>query len=102
MGTTFSLDLQALLLAPLAFAFFESGATEDEEASGPDPVALLAALREASERLHIFCQAGRIAVPRQYRRVLALVEDAVHAVLGTDARSHLPPQGVGTSVHRRT
>jgi hypothetical protein len=80
VGTTFTLDLQALLLAPLAFAFFESGATEDEETSGPDPVALLAALREASERLHIFCQAGRIAVPRQYRRVLALVEDTVHAV----------------------
>jgi hypothetical protein len=80
VGTTFTLDLQALLLAPLSFAFFEAATAEGEETAGPDPVALLAALREASERMHIFCQAGRIAVPRQYRRVMALLEGTVHGV----------------------
>jgi hypothetical protein len=80
VGTTYTLDLHALLLAPLAFAFFETSTTQEDETTGPDPVALLAALREASDRLHVFCQAGRIAVPRQYRRVMALVENAVHPV----------------------
>lgn len=80
VGTTYTLDFDALLLAPLAFAFFETSDAQEDETTGPDPVALLAALREASDRLHIFCQAGRIAVPRQYRRVMALVENAVHPV----------------------
>lgn len=80
VGTTYTLDLQALLLAPLAFAFFESASAEGDQTAGSDPIALLAALRDAAERMHIFCQAGRIGVPREYRRVMALVEGAVHAV----------------------
>jgi hypothetical protein len=76
VGTSYSLDLEALLLCPLAFAFFESA---DSEGS-PDPVALLAAVRQYAERIDLFCQAGQIAVPREYRRVAAYLEDSVHGV----------------------
>src|SRR3954453_14757886 len=76
VGTSYSLDLEALLLCPLAFAFFESA---DDEGS-PAPVALLAAVRQHAERIDLFCQAGQIAVPREYRRVAAYLEDSVHEV----------------------
>jgi hypothetical protein len=61
VGTTFSLDLIALLRAPLAFTVFDW-----EEGDGrptADPRAILAALRQHAEKLTLFCQAGQIAVP---------------------------------------
>jgi hypothetical protein len=75
VGTTFSLDLLALLTAPLAFALFDA---ETEEGQ-PDPIALLEALRRHAGNIDIFCQAGQIAVPR-FERVLAYVESSVHEV----------------------
>ncbi len=80
VGTTFSLDLMALLLAPMSFAFIEQG----DSLAEADPAALLAALRQYSERTTVFCQAGGIAVPGEYRRVLTFAEDCVHEVVAPD------------------
>jgi hypothetical protein len=77
VGTTFSLDLLALLTAPLAFALFDSEADDGH----PDPIALLEAVRRHAESITIFCQAGQIALPAQFERVLAYVEESVHSVL---------------------
>src|SRR4051812_16400600 len=62
IGTTFSLDLVSLLLAPLAFTRFEV----DEEGKQPsgDSLALLESVRRYAKRITLFCQAGRIAYPR--------------------------------------
>jgi hypothetical protein len=76
VGTTFSLDLHALLVAPLAFALFDTATDEGR----PDPVALLEAVRRHAERIDIFCQAGQIALPARFERVLAYVEASVHQV----------------------
>lgn len=84
VGTTFSLDLHALLIAPLAFALFDTGGDDGK----PDPVALLEAVRRNAERIDIFCQAGQIALPSDYERVLAYVEESVHMVV-PDARGHV-------------
>ncbi|MDO8108323.1 phospholipase D family protein [Isoptericola sp. b441] len=80
VGTTFSLDLMALLLAPISFALIEHG----DSLAKADPAALLAALRQYSERTTVFCQAGGIAVPGEYRRVLTFAEDCVHEVVAPD------------------
>lgn len=77
VGTTFSLDLLALLTAPLAFALFDSEAEDGQ----PDPIALLEAVRRHAENITIFCQAGQIALPAQFERVLAYVEGSVHGVV---------------------
>lgn len=77
VGTTFSLDLHALLMAPLAFALFDT----DGDDGLPDPIALLEAVRRNSERIDIFCQAGQIALPARFERVLAYVEESVHQVV---------------------
>ena len=67
VGTTFTLDLQALLVAPVSFALFSATAPGGES----DSLALLEAVRRHADRITIFCQAGCIAVPRTLQPVLA-------------------------------
>ena len=75
VGTTYSLDLMALLAAPLAFTVFNC---EDRDGRVVmDPLVLLEALRQHARRVTIFCQAGRIAVPRQHRPLLGYLEGSV-------------------------
>jgi hypothetical protein len=75
VGTTYSVDLLALLTAPLAFTFFDW-----EESDGRptrDPIALLEAVRRHSHRIHLFHEAGRISVPKPDQRLLAFLEPAL-------------------------
>ena len=73
LATTFTLDLDAALVAPLAFAAFD--------ASGPgDPIAVLEAIRSVAERLTVFCQAGEIRVPPHASDLFAFLEPVVHEV----------------------
>lgn len=75
IGTSYSLDLLALLTAPLAFTFYD---WEDNEGRPTaDPLALLEAVRRHAERITIFCQAGGIRVPRPGQTLLAWIEDSV-------------------------
>jgi hypothetical protein len=80
IGTTYSLDLLALLTAPLAFTFFDYEADEAHGGPIPDPLALLEALRRYADRIAIFCDAGRIVVPRTVQRLYAYLEGSVFAV----------------------
>ncbi|MDF0591545.1 phospholipase D family protein [Candidatus Methanocrinis natronophilus] len=66
IGTTFSLDLLALMTAPLGFTIFEA----ESESGSPDPLALIESLRRYAGRISIFCQAGRIHIPREYEQPL--------------------------------
>jgi hypothetical protein len=78
VGTTFTLDLLALLTAPTAFTLFELEGEDGRPAS--DPVALLKAVREYGERITIFCQGGQIAVPPHDQLLYANLEDSVYQV----------------------
>lgn len=73
VGTTFTLDLTSALIPPLAFA---AGAL----ATTKNPMAILATVRQASERVDLFCQAGCIMVPHQASDLMAFLEPMVHAV----------------------
>ena len=79
VGTTYSMDLTAMLLAPLSFALEDrlSGADLD----GADPVRLLEAVRRYADRTTVFCQAGGIHVPPNYRSILTFVEESVREVV---------------------
>jgi len=73
VGTTYSLDLVALMTVPLAFTFFDAEAPEDER-DGDDqlaPLALLEALRRQAAALTVFCHAGAIYVPSRQRPLFA-------------------------------
>jgi hypothetical protein len=76
LGTTYSLDLMSLLVAPLAFALFDREASDGRLVA--DPIALLEAVRRNADRMDIFCQAGQIAVPREHRAILNYLESSIH------------------------
>jgi hypothetical protein len=67
LGTSFTLDLVSLLTLPVGFTV--RAWQDDAEHAQPDPLALLEALRRYADKLTIFCQAGRIAVPRNVERL---------------------------------
>lgn len=73
VGTTFTLDLSAALIPPLAFAAFGMSST-------PDPVAALEAVRGCADRMDIFAQAGELVVPSQPSDLMAFLEPMVHEV----------------------
>lgn len=73
VGTTFTLDLTALVAVPLKFA----GADLAEET---DPLTALQAVRTYADRIDVFCQAGQIAVPARGNDLLSFVEPIVHPV----------------------
>jgi hypothetical protein len=79
VGTTYSLNLTAVLLAPLSFALFDQ--TDSETIEKVDPIRLLEAVRRHTEHVTVFCQAGAIHVPTDYRRILTFVEDSVVEVM---------------------
>ena len=75
IGTTYSLDLLALLAAPVAFAF--SDAQDRTGQPIVEPLALLKATRQYADRMLIFCQAGAVHVPRNYQPLLANLENSI-------------------------
>ena len=78
VGTTYSLDLLALLTVPLSFTFHES---EDKDgAPVGDPVPVMEALRRNADRIAIFCQAGKTMVPAGYRQLNVFLENMVFMV----------------------
>ncbi|TIC80332.1 phospholipase D family protein [Crenobacter intestini] len=77
VGTTFTLDLTALLTIPVAASF-------GTIAEGPEPADLLETIRRYSERTVLFCQAGAISVPSHYRTAHTLIEDTVVEVKKPD------------------
>lgn len=77
IGTTFSLDLLALLTAPLGFTMLELQDSRPGEIGEADALLLLKTIRQYADRLTVFCQAGRIAVPRGHGRLLANLEQSV-------------------------
>lgn len=81
VATTFTLDLAAALVPPLAFAAFQLRGT-------PDPVAALEAVRSCADRVDVFCQAGQISVPTQASDLVAFLEPMVHEV-ARPRRGHL-------------
>ncbi|MBM4521398.1 hypothetical protein GS457_12230 [Rhodococcus hoagii] len=71
--TTYSLDLTALLLAPLSFA----ARAGNGELDTVEPIALLESVRRYTDALTVFGQAGALRAPGKYRTVLSFAENAV-------------------------
>ncbi|MHB1344372.1 MAG: phospholipase D family protein [Thermoleophilia bacterium] len=94
VGTTYSLDLVALMTVPLALTFFDAEVPEDEgrEDDQLAPLALLEALRRQAARMTVFCHAGAIYVPRRQRPLFAFLEDAVFECLPSDPRGSFHPK----------
>ena len=90
VGTTYTLDLYALLVAPVAFAMFDHEA--EDGTSRNDPIAALQALRRHACKITLFCQAGDIAVPRDYRSLAVYLEQSVVPVVPPQADAIFHPK----------
>ena len=74
VATTYSLDIESLLLAPLSMAAYDQA---EGGIDGAAPHELLEAIRRYAERTTVFCQAGGIHVPTTYRKLTVFAEDSV-------------------------
>lgn len=90
IGTTYSLDLLALLVTPLAFTLFDYEAKDGRISASPS--ALLESLRRYADRTHIFCQAGLIHVPSKNRRLFSYLEKSVFEVTPADSNGVFHPK----------
>jgi hypothetical protein len=75
VGTTFTLDLVALLITPVAFALFDVEAQDGGVAA--NPMAVLESVRRFADRITVFTQAGAIKVPPNFRAAYAYLEKSV-------------------------
>ncbi len=78
IATTYSLDLLSLLMAPLSMVCYETG---DFQQVLRDPIALVEALRMTIGRFAVFCQQGKILLPRTDTRLYSYLEKAVVPVV---------------------
>jgi hypothetical protein len=90
VGTTYTLDLYALLTAPVAFAMFDR--EREDGTPRTDPIAALQALRRYAGRITLFCQAGDIAVPRDYRALVVYLEHSIIQVVPPDPDAIFHPK----------
>lgn len=74
VGTTFTLDLNALLLATVSFAVFDR---LDTETGQPDAIALLESVRRHADNITVFAQAGALSGPKAHPPILAYLEGSV-------------------------
>lgn len=90
IGTSFSLDLLALLTAPLAFTFFDWEDVDGRPSA--DPLALLEAVRRHADRITLFCQSGGIHVPHKPQALIAWIERCVVEVRAPDPEGIFHPK----------
>ena len=86
--TTYSLDLVALLSAPVAFAFAD--AQDRDGRPLMDPLAILKATREYANRMLLFHHPGKIHVPKSYQSLLLSMEDSIAEALAPNGGSFHP------------
>ena len=105
VATTYSLDLVALLLAPMTFALHDDSVRDLERV---DPIKLLESVRRHAEHTTVFTQAGRIHVPASYRRILTFTEECTREVRPPSAGRVFHPKawvvrfdGPGLAPHHR-
>jgi hypothetical protein len=89
IATTFTLDLLALLMAPLSLTLFEF---ENKEDVIKDPILVLEALRKTTDRLTIFCQEGMISIPKKDSLLYSYLEPVVVQVRAETDKSIFHPK----------
>ncbi len=75
VGTTYSLDLKAMMGVPLTLFFTE----EMDGTLLENPVYVLEGLRKSADKIALFCEGGQIQVPKK-NPLFALLEDSVFEI----------------------
>lgn len=75
VATTYSLDLITLLTLPLHLVWL--GSPEDD-ASQLDPLRIVESLSRTAKKLTVYCQRGKMQIPRAASPLFSLMEGMVH------------------------
>ncbi|WP_423798193.1 phospholipase D family protein [Neobacillus sp. SAB-20_R2A] len=86
VGTTYSLDLEALIGVPLALSLSE----EMDQTFQDNPIYILEGLRKSADKFAIFCEGGQIKVPHNGNNIFALLENSVFEVTLKNEHSFHP------------
>jgi hypothetical protein len=86
IGTTYSLDLEALVGVPLSLSLSE----EMDRTFQDDPLYVLEGIRRSADRFALFCEAGQMKVPQNQNVVFALMENSVFEVALKNEHSFHP------------
>lgn len=108
VGFTYTLDLNALLTLPTAFAIGGALSSDEVESEPQTPLELLDALRTYASKITVFCDAGRIVLPAKARSgVFSFLEQSVVPVRAPRGGAFHPKvwvirftNGHGRSLHR--
>lgn len=73
LGTTYSLDLDALMSACLSLGL----STSLDSAIADNPMALFAALSEMRGKLVVFCEKGKVRFSGAYKQLYSQIEDSI-------------------------
>ena len=77
VGTTYSLDLDALVGACIALGLSE----ETDSALLNNPICLLEALRSTGDKVALFCESGQIHLPNHVTPLYVLLEKMVYPII---------------------
>lgn len=86
VGTTYSLDLDALIGASIALGLSESIDSELKD----NPIYLLEALQRTADKVLIFCEGGQIKVPSNTNALHILLEKMVVEIVMKNKKSFHP------------
>ena len=84
IGTTYSLDLDALVGASISLGL----ATEIDSDLNENPIFLLEALRSTADKVALFCESGQIKLPNKPTPLYVLLEDMVFQVTNNNIIEH--------------
>ena len=88
LATTYTVDLNSVLLAPLAMAAYDQRDAADVDSA--TPLALLESIRRHAEHTTVLCQAAGIHVPARYPKLAAFAEGCIAEVVPPPGRTFHP------------
>ena len=88
VGTTYSLDLEALLVLPVALFYSD----KIEVKKGDISFGMLESITKAAEKMVVYCQKGKVAVPKTYNFLFSFWEKGIEYVTMPTAQQSFHPK----------
>jgi len=88
VATTYSLDLFALMSIPVAL-FYKKNLDGEVKETRLD---ILNAIQKTSDAVKVYCQKGKIGVPKSYNKIVAFIEDCIAEVLPDEKHVSFHPK----------
>ncbi len=88
IGTSYSLDLEALLLIPIAMIY----ASHIEKVNGDLTYGTISALTEVSKKIDLYCHKGNIKNPKLNNSLFSFWEESIHEISLDSANKSFHPK----------